>query len=164
MRKAVEKRDPEALREFNTQRPLYKLTDMERFELYRKAIILLPSNSFMIDQYGLALMAVGRLDLARLLFESAVKRGVWGNVMQRPVSKYVKNLKSLPWHDPADYPFLRELESQVDVIRNEYKAAHENHQHLFTEEQENLHDGGNWTEVRCVLLTCSAVWKGFQVL
>ncbi|XP_065181152.1 aspartyl/asparaginyl beta-hydroxylase-like [Sycon ciliatum] len=146
--KAVEQRDASALKEFNTQRPLYKLTDLERFELYRKTIVLLPSNAFMVDQFGLALMAIGRGDLARLLFENAVRRGVWGHVMQRPVSKYVKSLKAQPWHDPTAYPFVAELEAAADVIRDEYDAARRDHPNLFTEEQENLHEGGNWTELR----------------
>lgn len=141
-------RDTEALQAFNVQRNELKLTDHERLELYRKAILLLPNNLFIVDQLGLALMYADREDLARKLFQHAVARNLWGNPLQRPVSKYVPGLTSKPWHDKKDYPFIAKLEAGAADIRAELLSNLKERKHLFTEEQENLHVGGDWSELR----------------
>lgn len=141
-------RDVEALQTFNIKRNELKLTDLEKIDLYRQAILLLPNNLFIVDQLGLALMFIDREDLARLLWSNAVARDLWGNPLQRPVSRYVPGLTSKPWHDPKDYPFIARLEGGYSDIKNELLYNMENRQYLFTEEQENLHIGGDWTELR----------------
>ena len=141
-------RDAEALQTFNIRRNELKFTDAEKIELYRQAILLLPNNLFIVDQLGLALIFVEREDLARKLWANAVARGLWGHPLQRPVSRYVPGLTSKPWHNKHDYPFIAKLEAGCNDIREELLYNLEHHSHLFTEEQENLHVGGNWTELR----------------
>lgn len=141
-------RDSGALQTFNVKRNELKLTDIEKVELYRKAILLLPNNLFIVDQFGLALMFVEREESARKLFSNAVARGLWGNPLQRPVSKYVAGLTSKPWHNPKDYHFIAALEAGYSDIREELEKNLKEKHYLFTEEQENLHVGGDWTELR----------------
>lgn len=141
-------RDAEALQTFNIKRNELKLTDPEKIDLYRQAILLLPNNLFIVDQLGLALIFIEREDLARKLWSNAVARGLWGHPLQRPVSRYVPGLTSKPWHDKLDYPFIARLEAGYNDIKNELLYNLENRLHLFTEEQENLHVGGDWTELR----------------
>ena len=141
-------RDEQALAMFNSRRNELKLSDLEKMLLYRKALLMLPTNLFIVDQFGLALLFVDREDEARALFTNAVARGLWGNPLQRPVSKYVKGLTSKPWHDKADYPFIAKLEEGVNKIKDELLYNLEHRKHLFTGETENLHVGGEWTELR----------------
>ena len=140
--------DADALQTFNTRRNELKLTDSERYELYRKALLLLPNNLFVVDQFGLALMYIDHEAPARKLFSNAVSRGMWGNPLQRPVSKYVPGLTSLPWHDKNKYPFIARLESGHQDIKDELLSNLKERRYLFTEEAENLHVGGDWTELR----------------
>ena len=144
----AKRRDTEALQTFNTRRNELQLTDTERLELYSKAILLLPNNLFVVDQFGLALLYLDHEALARKVFSNAVKRSLWGNPWQRPVSRYVPGLTSKPWHDKADYPFIAKLESGYDDIKEELLFNLRERRHLFTEEQENLHVGGDWSELR----------------
>ena len=51
---------------------------LRRSLLYRKALLLLPTNLFVVDQFGLALLFVDREDEARALFTNAVARGTVG--------------------------------------------------------------------------------------
>ena len=141
-------RDEQALAMFNSRRNELKLTDLEKVLLYRKALLLLPTNLFVVDQFGLALLFVDREDEARALFANAVARGLWGNPLQRPVSKYVKGLTSKPWHNKADHPFVAKLEKGVNKIKHELLYNLEHRKHHFTGETENLHVGGEWTELR----------------
>ena len=141
-------RDQQALVMFNSRRNELKLTDLEKVLLYRRALLMLPTNLFVVDQFGLALLFVDREIEARALFANAVARGLWGNPLQRPVSKYVKGLTSKPWHDKNDYPFITKLEEGVDKIKHELLYNLEHRRHLFTGETENLHVGGEWTELR----------------
>ena len=141
-------RDAEALQTFNVKRNQLKLTDAERLDLYRQAILLLPNNLFVVDQLGLALLFLEREALARRLWANAVARGLWANPLQRPVSRFVPGLTSKPWHDKRDYPFIARLEAGYLDIKNELLHNLEHRRQLFTEEQENLHVGGDWTELR----------------
>jgi len=141
-------RDERALVMFNNRRNELKLTDIEKVLLYRKALLMLPTNLFVVDQFGLALLFVDREEEARSVFANAVTRGLWGNPLQRPVSKYVTGLTSKPWHDKADYPFIAKLEEGAGKIKQELLYNLEHRKHLFTEETENLHVGGEWTELR----------------
>ena len=141
-------RDTEALNTFNTQRNQLKLTDTEKLELYREAILLLPNNLFIVDQLGLALIFLEREPAARKLWSNAVARGLWDNPLQRPVSRFVKGLTSKPWYDTADYPFIARLEAGYKDIKEELLYNLETRPSIFTEETENLHVGGEWTEIR----------------
>ena len=141
-------RDAAALQTFNTRRNEINLLDWEKVQLYRKAILLLPNNLFIVDQFGLALIFIDRESDARRLFSNAVARGMWGNPLQRPVSRYVPSLTSKPWHDTKDYPFIAKLEEGVEDIRIELLHNLRERRQLFTGEQENLHVGGEWTELR----------------
>lgn len=141
-------RDTAALQTFNIKRNELKLTDPEKVELYRKAIILLPNNLFIVDQFGLALIFINREEEARKLFSNAVARGLWDNPLQRPVSRYVPSLTSKPWHNKKEYPFIAKLEAGIPDIREELGFNLRERRHLFKGEQENLHVGGDWTELR----------------
>ncbi|XP_065844474.1 uncharacterized protein [Oscarella lobularis] len=141
-------RNASALARFNQLRPQLKLTEKEKLELYEQAVLLLPRNLFVVDQFGLSLMGNGYSDLAKVLFENAVKMGLWGHPMQRPVSKYVASLPQEPWHDPKKYKFISKLEKGWKKIKEELSINLKENEHLFTEEAENLHAGGNWTELR----------------
>ena len=140
--------DTVALQTFNTQRNQLKLTDNERIVLYSQAVLLLPNNLFVVDQFGLALLYLDREEMARKLFSNAVARKLWGNPLQRPVSKYVPGLTSKPWHDKNDYPFIAKLEAGASDVTTELLQNLKQRRHLFTEEQENLHVGGDWSELR----------------
>lgn len=146
--KRAMQRDMTALQTFNIRRNELKLTDPERIELYRKAILMLPNNLFVVDQFGLALLYIDLEDKARKLFSHAVFRGLWGNPLQRPVSKYVPNLTAIPWHDKTSYPFIAKLEAGYQDIKEELLTNLRERKELFTEEGENLHVGGDWTELR----------------
>ena len=141
-------RDMEALSTFNRKRNEYKLSDLDKLELYRKAILMLPNNLFIVDQYGLALLYLGEENRARKLWTNAVARGLWENPMQRPVSRFVKGLTSQPWYNTKDYLFIARLEAGYADIKSELLYNLKNHPELFTGETENLHVGGEWTELR----------------
>lgn len=147
LRKALQ-RDSQALQQFNTQRNELKLSDEDRLEMYRKAILILPNNLFIVDQLGLSLMYLNEEMKARKLFENAVRRDLWENPMQRPVSKYVRGLTSQPWYDTTNYPFIVKLEKGIADMRAELLMNLKERPSMFTEEQENLHVGGQWTELR----------------
>ena len=146
--KRAMQRDTVALQTFNARRNEVKLTDPERLDLYKRAMLILPNNLFVVDQFGLALIYIDREDLARKLFQHAVARNLWGNPMQRPVSKYVPGLTSLPWHDKTRYPFIANLEAGYADIKEELLFNLRERHSLFTEESENLHVGGDWSELR----------------
>lgn len=141
-------RDKDALNTFNKRRNEYKLSDLDKLELYRKAILMLPNNLFIVDQYGLALMYLERETQARRLWTNAVARGLWENPLQRPVSRFIKGLTSQPWYNTKDYSFIAKLEAGYKDIKSELLYNLDNRSQLFTGETENLHVGGEWTELR----------------
>ena len=147
LERAMQK-DTSALNTFNIKRNELNLSDMEKVQLYRQAVIMLPNNLFVVDQFGLALMFVDKEELARKLWLNAVARGLWGNPLQRPVSRYVPGLTSKPWYDTKDYPFIALIEGGYKDIKSELIFNLQERPHLFTGETENLHIGGEWTELR----------------
>ena len=147
LERAMQK-DTSALNTFNIKRNELNLLDMEKVQLYRQAVIMLPNNLFVVDQFGLALMFVDKEELARKLWSNAVARGLWGNPLQRPVSRYVPGLTSKPWYDTKDYPFIALIEGGYKDIKSELIFNLQERPHLFTGETENLHIGGEWTELR----------------
>lgn len=144
----AKQKDTDALYTFNRKRNEYKLSDLHKYKLYSRAILMLPNNLFIVDQYGLALMYLDRELEARALWTNAVARGLWENPLQRPVSRFVKGLTSQPWYDTKDYPFIARLERGYEDIKTELLYNLENQLQLFTEETEDLHIGGEWTELR----------------
>ena len=147
LERAMQK-DIDALNTFNKKRNEYKLCDFNKLKLYRKAILMLPNNLFIVDQYGLALLYLDRELQARKLWTNAVARGLWDNPLQRPVSRFVKGLTSQPWYNTENYPFIAKLEAGYENIKSELMYNMKNRLHLFTGETENLHVGGEWTELR----------------
>lgn len=147
LEKAME-RDTDALNTFNRKRNQYKLSDLDKLELYRKAILMLPNNLFIVDQYGLALTYLGEEARARKLWTNAVSRGLWENPLQRPVSRFVKGLTSQPWYNTGNYPFIAKMEAGYEDIKSELLHNLQDRPELFTGETENLHVGGDWTELR----------------
>lgn len=141
-------KDTDALYTFNKKRTEYQLSDFHKFELYRRAMLMLPNNLFIVDQYGLALMELNMEIQARKLWANAVARGLWDNPLQRPVSRFVKGLSAKPWYDTQDFPFIAKLEAGYEDIKAELLYNLENRLEIFTGETENLHVGGEWTEVR----------------
>lgn len=146
--KRAMQRDSGALNTFNIKRNDLKLTDTEKLELYKEAILLLPNNLFIVDQLGLALLFLGREAAARKLWSNAVERGLWGNPLQRPVSRYIPTLSSKPWYNTAEYPFIALIETGYKDIKEELLHNLKKRKYIFTEETENLHVGGDWTELR----------------
>lgn len=147
LERAMQK-DTSALNTFNVKRNELNLSDMEKVQLYRQAVLMLPNNLFVVDQFGLALMFADKEELARKLWSNAVARGLWGNPLQRPVSRYVPGLTSKPWYDTKDYPFIALIEAGYKDIKSELTFNLQERPQLFTEETENLHIGGEWTELR----------------
>jgi hypothetical protein len=141
-------RDTDALAQFNAKRYEYDFTDWERWMLYSTAMLMLPSNLFIVDQFGLCLLYGGFEVQARKVFKNAVERGLWGNPMQRPVSKYVPGLTAKPWHNKEDYSFIKILEEGTDDVRSELEQNLRENPSIFTGEMENLHVGGEWVELR----------------
>ena len=144
----VSRGDGEALKAFNAQRSEVKFSDKDNFELYRRAILILPTNIFFVNEFGIVLMHLGHEPKARKLFENAVRLGLWDNPMQRPVHKYVRGLAAKPWHKEDDYPFIARLEKGIPDMRDELLANLRERPQIFTEAQENLQVGGKWTEMR----------------
>ena len=144
----AKQKDTNALYTFNKKRNEYKLSDIQKVELYGKAMLMLPNNLFIVDQYGLALMYLELEAKARKLWSNAVERGLWENPLQRPVSRFVKGLTSKPWYNTKEYPFIAKLEAGYKDIKSELLYNMKNRLHLFTGEIENLHVGGEWTELR----------------
>lgn len=147
LERAMQK-DTSALNTFNSKRNEVQLTDKEKLELYRKAVLMLPNNLFILDQFGLALLSLEQEQQARKLWHNAVARGLWENPLQRPVSRFVRGLSSRPWYDTKHYPFIARLEAGYKDIKSELLKNLEENNHLFTGETENLHVGGEWTELR----------------
>ena len=136
-----------ACREFDVRRNELRMTDDEQFELYLQAILLEPNHSLIVSQFGVTLLAVGREDLARALFSDAVNRGIWENVMQRPVSYFIPGLASRPWYDAEDFAFTAVLEQGYEDMRNELVEMTNGGGNLFYVEAENRNSvnfDGNW--------------------
>ena len=132
-------------REFDAKRNELRMTDAEQVHLYKKAILLEPNHPLIVSQFGNALLAVGRDDLARALFANAVSRGIWHNAMQRPVSYYIPGLASKPWYNQDEFSFTTVLREGYQDIKNE--LLKNSGAHLFGQEDENRNSynlDGNW--------------------
>ena len=126
---------------------LVYLSDAEKFELYRRAILLLPNNSCIVDQFGLSLMYLGREDLARKIYTQAVDRHLWDHPLQRPLFQWIPELKIM---DKKDLNFISVLEGGFSEIREELLRNLEANKGLFALEEHNvkISVGGKWTELR----------------
>jgi aspartate beta-hydroxylase len=131
---------------FDMRRNEVKMMPHEKLNLFQKAILIQPNNTYIISQLGLALSALGEDDLAKALYENAVERGLWPNVLQRPEFTFVPGLLSKPWHDIQDFPFMIKLMEHYDVIRDELLYNLAERSYVFNNEQENVNvvTGGDW--------------------
>ena len=133
-----------AAREFDVKRNELRMTTEEQVQLYRDAILLEPSHPLVVSQFGVVLLALGREDLARALFTDAVRRGVWLDPMQRPVSYYIPGIASKPWYDARKFPFTEVLEGGYEDIRREIQAAEDSLFYVEAENRNSYNIGGNW--------------------
>ena len=144
---AVQSRD--AMAQFVKRRAkvLVYLSDVDKFELYRRAILLLPNNSCIVDQFGLSLMYLGREDLARKVYTQAVDRHLWDHPLQRPLFQWIPGLRIM---NKKDLKFISILESGFFEIKEELLHNLEVSKRLFALEEHNvkISIGGKWTELR----------------
>lgn len=126
---------------------LVYLSDTEKFELYRRAILLLPNNSCIVDQFGLSLMYLGREDLARKIYTQAVDRHLWDHPLQRPLFRWIPGLRII---NKKDLNFISVLESGFFEIKEELIHNLKVNEKLFALEEHNvkISIGGKWTELR----------------
>ena len=131
---------------FDMRRNEVRMMPQEKLNLFQRAILIQPNSTYVISQLGLALSAVGEDDLAKVLFENAVERGLWPNVLQRPEFTFVPGLSSKPWHDIQDFPFMIKLMEHYGVIRDELLHNLAERSYIFNNEQENANvfTGGDW--------------------
>ena len=133
-----------AAREFDIMKNEVRMTAEEQVGLYREAIMLEPSHPLVVSQFGVALLSSGREDLARALFNDAVRRGIWPDPMQRPVSYYIPGLAAKPWYDARKFAFTEILEGGYDEIRKELQAAEESLFYVEAGNRNAYNIGGNW--------------------
>ena len=141
----------EAVLKFDSRRNEVKMTPLQMVHLYRQAILLHPNNSYIVNQFGLALMYLGRNDLAQQLFGNAVARGVWAHPLQRPELNYIQGLTSKPWHNKMDHPFFAKLEAGYEIIKDELLHNLRENKNIFQGEQgftNQVNDEGEWTALR----------------
>ena len=131
-------------REFDTRRNDLRMTTEEQVELYRQAILLEPSHPLVVSQFGVALLASERESLARALFADAVRRGIWPDILQRPVNYYVPGLASRPWYDARKFAFTEVLQRGFEDIRSELLAAEEGLFYVEPENRNSYNTGGSW--------------------
>ena len=127
-----------------------KLSKFHKFELFRQALLKFPTNLYIVNHFGLALMSLGFEEDARLLFQNGVVRGLWDNPLQRPVFKYVRGLTSKPWHNKHDFLFVKKLEDGAKQIKNELLYNLENHSQLFMLDYENVPLCGDWKAIKLI--------------
>lgn len=135
---------------FDARTNKLKLSASHKFELFRQAILKFPTNLYIVNHFGLALMGLGLEEDARLLFQNGVARGLWDNPLQRPVFRYVRGLTSKPWHNKYDFFFVRKLEDGAKQIRNELFYNLENHAQLFMLDYENVPLCGDWKAIKLI--------------
>ena len=135
---------------FDSQTNKMKLNIIQKFELYRKALLMFPTNLFIVNQFGLALMGIGFEEDARLLFHNGVVRGLWDNPLQRPVFVYTRELTSKPWHDKHKFSFTAALENGAGTIKKELYHNLENSKYLFLQDHENMPNRGSWKAIKLI--------------
>ena len=141
----------EAIATFDSRRNEVKMTPTEMVQLFRQVVLIQPNNTLIVNQFGLALMYMGRNDLARQLFENAVARGLWTHPLQRPELIFFPGLTSKPWHDTADYPFIAKLEAGHEIIKRELLHNLREEKNIFRGQRgytNQVHHKGEWTALR----------------
>ncbi len=91
-------------------------------------------------------LAHGKADQAKEIAMLAVKQGVWGHPMQRPL-QYVPGIPSKPVYDPSQYWFVRYLEEHYAQIREEVETVTDPRRQGFNPVEEPLLDRGRWDQV-----------------
>ena len=142
--------DTEAMLAFEFARNEMKFTSEEKLELYSQAILLHPNSRLIVSQLGLAFLSLGFNQLAEQVFQNAVSRGLWPDVLQRPEWNYIPGLSAKPWHDSDDFAFIPKLEAGYEDIKEELLYNLRERSHVFAGEQENLNtfSGGGWTALQ----------------
>ena len=138
------------MKHFDMRRNEVKMTSQEKFNLFQAAILILPNSTYITSQLGLALSSLGEGDLAKTLYENAVKHGLWSNILQRPEFRFVPGLASKPWHVIQDFPFVAKLKGNYKIIRDELLHNLAERFFIFNNEQENnnVFTGGDWKALR----------------
>ena len=135
---------------FDARTNQLKLSKLHRLELFRQALLKFPTNLYIVNHFGLALMSLGLEEDARLLFQNGVARGLWDNPLQRPVFKYIRGLMSKPWHNKNDFLFVKKLEFGAKQIRNELFYNLEKYAQLFMLDYENVPLYGDWKAIKLI--------------
>ena len=146
LRQAVASRDPRSSYLAQNNQLRVDLGPTDRIPHFRRAIELVPSAPFIIDQLGISLLEAGRGDTAELLFESAVARGLWPSTHQRPMSRHVDGLDALPWHNETVFPFAAKLTEMSPLVRREYMQQLAEVSERLALQSEGIHQGGDWQE------------------
>lgn len=146
LRRAIASRDAKSpyLEEYNEKR--VSLPQGEKLRHYRKALELVPSSAYVIDQLGLALKQHGRKKSAKLLFRNAVTKGIFPSELQRP-PRYVEGLPAQPWYEPSEFNFVEYLISRGDEIQQEFADYIHRDQTGISLQEEGLHGTGRWEEL-----------------
>ena len=127
-----------------------KLSHFHKFEMFRQALLKFPTNLYIVNHFGLALINLGFEEDARQLFRNGVARGLWDNPLQRPVHKYVRGLTSKPWHNKHAFLFTTKLEDGAKQIKSELFYNLENHPYLFSLDYENVAHCGDWKNIKLI--------------
>lgn len=93
-----------------------------------------------------AMIRDGRRDLATAAAELAVRQGVWGNPLQRPV-EYLPHGGDRPVYEAEQFWFTVHLQSCYPQIRAEVDAVTDPAGQGFLPVEEPLLDGGRWDQV-----------------
>ena len=106
------------------------------------ATLLRKEYSRLID----ALLVMGDRAQAQACAELAVQNGVWRHPQQRPTD-FHESLPQLPLYDTADLWFVRYLEDQFPIIRDEVLRVVEPSAEGFSPVEEPLVGRGRWEEM-----------------
>lgn len=129
--------DRKALEFFDLRQNEKKLSPYEEISLFSRAVLLHPNSTYIISRFGLAMMSQGHTKTATSIFQNAVNRGLWPNILQRPEWYFVPYSSSKAWEDPADYPFTSILEAGYATIRDELLANLNRQQIILSEDIAN---------------------------
>lgn len=157
---AVAQKNTELVNKFNDRsKEIGRLSPAEEYLIYKRALFLAPNNMWVIAHYGGALQGLGHQKEAMLFYKEAVALGIWGHPLQRPVSTYKPGLTAKAFHKKKDYPFLFHVEKNWKIIRQEMDEHMRDRPQDWTQESENLHEGGDWTELRLISVATNGPTK-----
>jgi len=151
-------------------------------EHYRLAISLGQRSRDVVQDLGLELVRLGKREEAKVVYQQAVTDGLWRSPKQRPIQTFDWGLEGKPIWPAGSFDFVKQLESQWETIREEFRAIQEL---AVPNEVQFFVKGGEWTEfglnrmgvrnrTNCKLapVTCRLVesipaavgsWRGFPI-